>query len=303
MTQQEQPPQQSQKTESKEDKFKFELIYLLPILASLLFGLLCAYIILPQDTGGVSVTPIPEEIPGAPLGNAIYFVVLVAAAATVFYLLIKRKSKRIIKFLVVLAMTTASMLLSILYLSAVMPYFEAAFYVQIGLSITITVLFDLAVFRWGGNYRNVAVILVGGALGVFFAKYIGLYSAMAILAFLAVYDIVAVYKGPVGKIAQESSGLAMLQGLSFSFKEIQMGLGDLVFYSMLTGVMLFNFSSSFIPVAAAILGILAGSIITFQMLEKRGMFPGLPFPIIIGLICGLVAALLLGLSFPPVGFY
>jgi len=296
-------PKQPQKDESKEDKFKFELIYLLPILASLLFGLLCAYTILPQDTGGVSVTPIPEETPGAPLGNAIYFVVLVAAAATVFYLLIKRKSKRIIKSLVVLAMTTASMLLSILYLSAMMPYFEGAFYVLIGLSITITVLFDLAIFHWGGNYRNAAVILVGGALGIFFAKYIGLYSAMAILAFLAVYDIVAVYKGPVGKIAQESSGLTLLQGLSFSFKEIQMGLGDLVFYSMLTGVMLFNFPSNFIPVAVAILGILAGSIITFQMLEKRGMFPGLPFPIMLGLICGLVAALLLGLSFPPAGFY
>lgn len=303
MTQQEQPAKQPQKAESKEDKFKFELIYLLPILASLLFGLLCAYIILPQDTGGISVAPISEDTPGAPIGNAIYFVVLVAVAATVFYLLIKRRSKRIIKALVVLAMTTASLLLSILYLSAVMPYFEGALYILIVISITLTVLFDLAIFRWGGNYRNGAVILIGGALGIFFAKYIGLYSALAILAFLAVYDIIAVYKGPVGKIAQESSGLDLLQGLSFSFKEIQMGLGDLVFYSMLTGVILFNFSSSLIPVAAAIIGILAGSVATFYMLEKRGMFPGLPFPIILGLICGLLAALLLGLSFPPVGFF
>jgi presenilin-like A22 family membrane protease len=296
------PQQQPVKAESKEDKFKFELSYLLPILASILFGLLCAFVLLPQDTGGISVAPVSEDTPGAPIGNALYFVVLVAIAATVFYLLIKRRSKRIIKALVVLAMTTAAMLLSVMYLSALIPDFDGVYYVLFGAAIGITVLFDLAIFRFGGNYRNVAVICVGGALGVFFAKFIGLYSAFAILAFLAIYDIIAVYKGPVGKIAQESSGLDMLQGLSFSFKDIQMGLGDLVFYSMLTGVILFNFASSVFPVTAAIIGILAGAIVTFFMLEKRGIFPGLPFPILLGLAFGIVTALALGFSFPALNF-
>jgi presenilin-like A22 family membrane protease len=294
-------PPQNKPVEPKEDKFKFELSYLLPILASILFGLLCAYVMLPQDTGGVSVAPISEDTPGAPIGNALYFVVLVAIAATVFYLLIKRRSKRIIKGLVVLAMTTASMLLSLIYLSAIVPYFEGVYYVLIGAAVAITALFDLAIFRFGGVYRNVVVICLGGALGIFFAKFIGLYSGLAILAFLAIYDIIAVYKGPVGKIAQESSGLDLLQGLSFSFKEIQMGLGDLVFYSMLTGVILFNFTASFIPVTTAIIGILTGAVATFYMLEKRGIFPGLPFPIMLGLSFGLVSALLLGLSFPVLG--
>ncbi|HSV50437.1 MAG TPA: presenilin family intramembrane aspartyl protease, partial [Candidatus Acidoferrales bacterium] len=186
---------QTKPVEPKEDKFKFELSYLLPILASILFGLLCAFVMLPQDTGGVSVAPISEDTPGAPIGNALYFVVLVAVAATVFYLLIKRRNKRIIKGLVVLAMTTAAMLLSLMYLSAVMPYFEGVYYVLIGVAIAITILIDLAIFRFGGVYRNIVVICLGGALGVFFAKFIGLYSALAILAFLAIYDIIAVYKG------------------------------------------------------------------------------------------------------------
>lgn len=303
MTQPNQPQQQPPKKESKEDKFKFEVIYLLPILASILFGLLCAVVLLPQDTGGISVAPVSETTTGAPWANALYFVVLVAVAATVFYLLIKRRSKRIIKALVVLAMTTASMLLSFMYLSVVLPYFDGVLYVLISVSIVITVLFDLAIFRFGGNYRNIVVIGLGGALGVFFAKFIGLYSALAILAFLAIYDIIAVYKGPVGKIAQESSGLDLLQGLSFSFKDIQMGLGDLVFYSMLTGVIIFNFSASVFPVAAAIIGILAGAIVTFYMLEKRGIFPGLPFPIMLGLAFGLIAAVVLGLSFPALNLF
>jgi hypothetical protein len=38
---------------------------------------------------------------------------------------------------------------------------------------------------------------------------------------------------------------------------------------------------------------MAGSIITFYMLEKKGIFPGLPFPIMLGLILGLTLGFLL----------
>ena len=154
-------------------------------------------------------------------------------------------------------------------------------------------LFDLAIFRLGSIPRNVAVVCIGGALGIFFGFSIPLYSAVLILAFLAVYDVFAVYRGPVGKIAESSAGMDQLQGLSFSFKDIQMGLGDLVFYSMLTGAMFFSFLPSILPTIAAIIGIMAGSIITFFMLEKKGIFPGLPFPIMLGLAGGLITGLLI----------
>jgi presenilin-like A22 family membrane protease len=280
-----------------QDTFKFEVIYLLPILASILFGFACAYLLAPQSTGGISAVVFTGNTPEAPVGNALYFVVLIAVAATVFYFLLKRKSQRLIKGLITFALTTASLLLSVIYLYAILPNFNGVIYVIAGLAIAITVLFDIAIFRLGGVARNTAVICVGGALGIFFAKFIPLPSAVLILAFLAVYDIIAVYKGPVGKIAQ-SSGLDILQGLSFSFKEIQMGLGDLVFYSMLTGTMYFSFQQSLLPVAATFIALILGAILTFLMLERRGIFPGLPFPIMLGLAAGLLTAYALGLPFP-----
>ena len=296
MTQQ--PPimqKQEVPTQSKpeEDKFKFQFVYLLPIMASMLFGLGCAYLLVPQQSGAIPVTPIPESTPGAPIGNALYFVVLLAVAATMFYFLIKRRSKNIIKALIVVALTTASLLLSLVYISALLSYFPSDydFYILIASTIVITVLFNFAIFRLGPVARNVAVVCVGGALGIFFGFSIPLYSAIAILAFLAVYDVIAVYKGPVGKIAQ--SGLDQLQGLSFSFKDIQMGLGDLVFYSMLIGTLFFSFLPDFRPTIMAVVGILVGSVITFYMLEKKGIFPGLPFPIMLGLVLGLASGFLL----------
>jgi presenilin-like A22 family membrane protease len=287
-------PRQEISSQSKreEDKFKFQIVYLLPILASMLFGLGCAYLLIPQQGEVIPVTPIPESTPGAPFGNALYFVVLIAIAATMFYFLIKRRNKKIIKALIVVALTTASLLLSLVYISALLSFFPSDFdfYILIISAIVITTLFDLSIFRLGSNARNIAVIGVGGALGIFFGFSIPLFSAVAILAFLAVYDIIAVYKGPVGKIAQ--SGLDQLQGLSFSFKDIQMGLGDLVFYSMLTGIVFFSFLPNFVPTVLAVVGILLGSVITFYMLEKKGIFPGLPFPILLGLALGLVAGFL-----------
>jgi len=295
---------EQEKKEEKPDKFKFEIIYLLPILASLVFGLGCAYLLAPPavQSTAVPVTPVPSSTPSAPVDNALYFVVLVAISAAVFYLLLKRKSKKIIKGLIVVAMTTAALLLSAVYLNALLlidfPSLDTLT-VLIPICIVITVLFDLAIFRFGNLVRNIAVVCVGGALGIFFGWAIPLWSAVLILAFLAVYDVFAVYRGPVGKIAQSSEGMDQLQGLSYSFKDIQMGLGDLVFYSMMTGAMFFKFINSatfplgLLPTLISIVGIMAGSIITLFMLEKRGIFPGLPFPIMLGLAGGLIMGIII----------
>ena len=269
------------------EKFDAHIVYLVPILASLLFGLGCASLLRSQPVPPVSVTPFPEETASGLFGNALYFVVLIAISATVFYILLKRKSRKLITLIIAFALTTASLLLSVIYLSVIFAFVPSLEFLVLPLSIVITVFFDLAVFRLGSKARNVAVICLGGALGVFFGNFIPFLSGVLILAFLAVYDVFAVYYGPVGKIAH--LGLDQLQGLSYSFKEVQMGLGDLVFYSMLSGIMLFNFG--LISWLVSLVGILVGSFFTLVMLEKKGIFPGLPFPILLGLVGGLLASL------------
>ena len=172
-------------------------------------------------------------------------------------------------------------------MSAIFAYAPNLDFLVLPLSILATVIFDLAVFKLGRKTCNAAVILLGGGLGVFFSAVIPFFSA--VLIFLAVYDVFAVYYGPVGKIAH--SGLDQLQGLSFSFKDVQMGLGDLVFYSMLAGSILLNYNS-LLPYFASLFGILAGSFLTLIMLEKKGIFPGLPFPIVLGLAGGILTSLI-----------
>lgn len=282
-----QDKRQQFRVKSMTEKFSAQLVYLVPVLASLLFGLACAYLLIAQPLPLVEVTPFHEGTPSAPLGNAFYFVILIGLSATIFYILLKRKSQKIIFALIAVALTTASLLLSIVYLSTIFAYAPDLDFLVLPLSILVTAIFDLAIFKLGSKARNAAVVLLGGGLGVFFSAVIPFFSAVLILAFLAVYDIFAVYYGPVGKIAH--SGLDQLQGLSFSFKDIQMGLGDLVFYAMLTGSILLNYS--LLPYFVSLIGILAGSFLTLLMLEKKGIFPGLPFPILFGLAGGILTAL------------
>lgn len=269
------------------EKFSAQVVYLVPILASLLFGLGCAYLLLSRPMPPITVTPFPEETASGLFGNVAYFVILVAVSATVFYILLKRKNRKLITLLIAFALTTASLLLSVIYLSVIFAFVPSLEFLVLPLSIVIAFIFDLTIFRLGSKARNIAVVCLGGALGVFFGNFIPFLSAVLILAFLAVYDVFAVYYGPVGKIAH--LGLDQLQGLSYSFKDVQMGLGDLVFYSMLSGSMLFNFG--LLSCLVSLIGILIGSFFTLVMLEKKGMFPGLPFPILLGLAGGLLASL------------
>ena len=271
------------------EKFRAQLVYLVPILASLLFGLGCAYLLLAQPPPPITVTPFAEDTASGPFGNAFYFVVLIALSATVFYILLKRKSRKLIFALIAVALTTASLLLSIIYSSAIFECLPSWDFMVLPLAIVVTAGVDLAIFRLGSKARNMAVVLLGGGLGVFFSASIPFLSAVLILVFLAVYDVFAVYYGPVGKIAH--SGLDQLQGLSYSFKDVQMGLGDLVFYSMLSGSILFEFQPNLLPCLVALVGITVGSFLTLIMLEKKGIFPGLPFPVILGLAGGILAAL------------
>ena len=66
--------------------------------------------------------------------------------------------------------------------------------------------------------------------------------------------------------------------------------GHFVFYSMFSGSMLFNFNTTF-PHLASIIGVLAGFFLPFIMLEKKGIFPDLPFPIFLALVGDLLASL------------
>jgi presenilin-like A22 family membrane protease len=225
------------------------------------------------------VTPFQEGV--GSLGNASYFVILAGVGASMLYLLLKHKKLKLINLIIGFALTAAIFMLSVVYLEAVfsvlvVPHIDL---IVLPASFVVTALADYALLRARNRVSNLAILLLGGALGAFLGISIPTLSAILILGFLAVYDAFAVFHGPVGKIA--NSGLEKLRGLSFSHMDVQIGLGDLTFYSMLACQVLVSAGPLFC--LASTVGVLIGVFLALKMLEKKGIFPGLPFPVALGL--------------------
>jgi presenilin-like A22 family membrane protease len=261
------------------------LVYLVPILVSMLFGALCSYLVLTSSFEAVQIIPFAEGTVGS-LFNGVYFVILAGIGATLLYFLLKKRSYRLITLIIGFAMTTAVFMLSMIYLLALFSIFDVPYsdVLILALPLITTALADYAIFKRNDEIANLIILGIGGGLGAFLGFSIPTESTVLILAFLAVYDAFTVYRGPVGKMAQ--IGLERFRGLSLSFKDMQIGLGDLTFYSMLSGHMLtwFGYTSC----AASMIGIMFGCLLSFRMLARKGMFPGLPIPILFGLIAGLL---------------
>jgi len=268
-------------SDETEPMFKASPIYLVPIAISILVGILCSLLFIAANIDIGYITIMPESLSGS-AWNAAYFVILIAAGAYSMYFLLKRKIHFGIRLLIGVAISIVTFMLSLLYLESTFTImgFEVGLWLLLVVSAVIAAIVTYLIFSSIKVAREIVVLLVGGSLGAFLGLTIPPLSAIFILLLLAVYDIIAVYYGPVGEIA--SHGLENLPGISFSFKDVHIGLGDLTFYSMLISHALIYFGEK--ACIFSVVGVLLGSFLAFKLLEKRGMFPGLPIPIVLGLV-------------------
>lgn len=268
-----------------EEKFRATPIYIVPILSSLLVSILCAFLILESKVELISVTMLPETGYG-PLFNATIFVLAAGFGATIIYFLLKRGVHSFIHLLMGVTFSVLAFLLVVLYseLVFVIMNVDVPSAMILFLAFFATAFVVLELFLKKGRFYEIIVLVIGGSTGTLLGASIPTFSAVLILLLLAVYDAIAVFYGPVGKIA--AKGLEHLPGASFSFKDIHVGLGDLTFYSMLVSHMLLSFG--WMTCAAATCGVLLGSFLSFRMVEAKGIFPGLPFSVLLGLLASSV---------------
>ena len=126
---------------------------------------------------------------------------------------------------------------------------------------------------------------VGAEVGSFFAETLGFWTALALPVAFAVYDIYAVFRGPLKSLVGTNPGIALV-GMSIKAGEFTLGLGDIVFYSLLPSLAFAQFDGKF-GIAPALLTILAidvGMVMTLYLLSRRRLLPGLPIPMLLGVL-------------------
>jgi presenilin-like A22 family membrane protease len=263
------------------EKFKAKPSQLLPeILAIALAGVL-TYSLRASNAPIEAITMFPETTSGVTL-NASIFVILVAATGTVMYLFIKYGKKLFVKYLINAALFALLFFLFTWYgtlYAEFLPDFLSG-WLWLLISLVAAIALGWAISKSKGALHLAGIIIIGGMTGTFLGVSIPSLTAVVLLLALAAYDLFAVYKGPIGKMAQ-STDLEEFTGAVFTYGDLTVGMGDMVFYSMLASSSMINFGP--LPYVAAGIGVIAGAYLGFRMLEGRDMFPGLPFAIVLGL--------------------
>ncbi|MGA1873393.1 MAG: hypothetical protein ACMUHY_06945 [Thermoplasmatota archaeon] len=157
--------------------------------------------------------------------------------------------------------------------------------------------------------RNYALIAISAFMGAFMAVILPTWTVIFLLIALAIWDIYAVFKGPIKDMVEmDLQGSLMVRfdplgddSQEFPFDHLtydagswQLGIGDLVFYSVLGAHSLYYSTIYiadhglwmmpffFLPVLVAILIGFAYTIYRLTRAEGSGILPGLPIPMFLG---------------------
>src|SRR6266567_3651321 len=251
--------------------FKPRFSHLYPVMLSLGITGVLGY---PLLSPAVEVTPVEpfqgNTFSGASL-NALYFVAALGISATLMLFLVRSGKLGVLRRLVKVAVVIVCFTVALWYSGVVFS------------------VLGFLVFGRGKTRQLAGVVLLSALTGVFLGRNIDPLTALVLAGALVVYDIVAVFRGPVGALAR-TIDVGDLPGAMFNYQELTIGMGDMVFYSLLamTALLLFGLGSFL----GAGLGIVAGTFLGFKALQRFEMFPGLPFSLLLG-IAGLFAGGLL----------
>jgi hypothetical protein len=263
--------------ETEREAFKPRPVHFLPIFLGLVATGLLAYPIYNSGAPAAQVTPFSgTSLSGASL-NALIFVLALGGSATAMFLLVRKGRMGFIRKMIKGALIVVSFAVAFWYSASLLVSVDISFLFL--LSIAVAALIGFTVFGKGRIRQLFGVVALSAMTGVFLGYSIPLVTALVLVGALVIYDIVAVFRGPVGALAKAVSA-GDLPGAMYSYGELTIGMGDLVFYSLVATTAMVTFGLvSFLGAAA---GILAGTYLGFRALSKYEMFPGLPFSLLLG---------------------
>jgi len=280
---------------AKEDHgaFKPRPRHLYPVILSLTVTGLLGYPISNQIVPQAQVTPFQGDSLSSAGLNALIFVIALGASATAMLLMVRRGRMKFIRSLIKVAVLVVSFAVAFWYTASILllipnsPPDPLATIIILGVSLGTAIAIALTIFGKTKKYQLIGITLIGALTGIFLGYSIGPLTALVLIGALVIYDIVAVFRGPVGALAKTIEE-GDLPGAVFTYGDLTIGMGDMVFYSLVATTALVYFGGVLSFFGAAI-GILAGTFLGFKALSKYEMFPGLPFSLLLG-VAGMLLA-------------
>jgi hypothetical protein len=135
---------------------------------------------------------------------------------------------------------------------------------------------------FSSRVRNFIFIVYGALLGSFVSLLLPTVSLIVTLVVVAVFDLVLLNTGWVMDVIRGfGEGRGDSGRLSYVGERVEVGMGELIFYSFLPAHVEAYFGWGLLAVTLTMIGI--GIALNLWLLEKRGVVAGLPAPIFLGL--------------------
>jgi hypothetical protein len=151
-----------------------------------------------------------------------------------------------------------------------------------GVPAAIVILIGYTIFVKNRFWLSTAMLaFVGAEVGSFFAETLPPWTALLLPIAFSLYDIYAVFRGPLKALIGTAPSIALV-GMSIRTGEFTLGLGDVVFYTLLPCLAFFQFGLTLS--LYTMLAIDVGMVATLFLLSKRRLLPGLPIPMLLGVL-------------------
>ncbi|TRO52961.1 hypothetical protein E2P71_06985 [Candidatus Bathyarchaeota archaeon] len=208
---------------------------------------------------------------------------------TFLYWLITRKKDFELRVLLALAVApTVAILVIILsqtvlmILAKTISSLMAAIIVLISLYVAVfSVIFVLS-NAFSTRIRNLVFIIYGALLGSFISLLLPTASLVTLLVSVAIYDLVMLNSDWFSELINVlSQSQRVGPRLSYFGDEIEIGIGELIFYSFIPAHVEAYYGLDLLVITLIMTGI--GVMLNLWILEKRGFIAGLPAPILLGL--------------------
>ena len=228
------------------------------------------------------------DIAGTSAPGSVLNAVILVAAAFVLTLgllwLLRRKRVKSFKVIVFASVAFSGFILTLVTaddfaVQYLPPALEIPF--SFGGAALVVLLLWYIIFMKSSPWLSTLVLgFVGAEVGSFLAETLPQWTALALPIAFSIYDIYAVFRGPLRALIGTAPNVALV-GMSIKAGEFTLGLGDVVFYTLLPSLayFLWGTSESLYTIAA----IDVGMVITLYLLSKRRLLPGLPIPMLLGI--------------------
>jgi presenilin-like A22 family membrane protease len=231
--------------------------------------------------------PFGSTVEGA-IANSLPLLLTIFLFSMFLLFLVKFKKFNLVKAIVTSFLIGSVFSLNLILFSTVFP----GEILPLLLSLSLVCLVFLVVYTKTFSFLSKLLsLLIGAEAAGYFATILQPPTVYIFPVLIALYDIYAVFAGPLKKILNiPSKGkkaikmkIDFLPLLIIDFGFVKIGLGDIVFYSMLpsVGFMLFGLKKMVLTLLATNLGVL----LTLYLLRKKRIpLPGLPIPMVLGVL-------------------